>query len=66
MGRFFTQLPLYRGDKEIRISGPVGLRLTVDYDDVNHEWVRGEVKHMINVLNMWYDTEDFDAHSNPE
>lgn len=38
-------------DKDLTIYGPDGLRITIDYDDVNHRAVMAATKRMVKVLN---------------
>lgn len=45
-------------DKWIEISGPDGLTLKADYDDVNHNEVRDAVKKMVRILNREWETKD--------
>lgn len=41
-------------DKSIMITGPDGLVIEVDYDDVDHAEVNKAVKRMVDVLNLSY------------
>lgn len=45
------------GDKEIHITETkgdpyLGLRISIDYDDVDHQTVREKVEKLLNILNL--------------
>jgi hypothetical protein len=49
-----------RWDKKIVVDGP-GVRLEVDYDDVDHRAVARGTKRMIDLLNAHWDADDVET-----
>lgn len=41
-------------DKEIRITGPADISISIDYDDVDHPTVKREIRKLVRLLNTYW------------
>jgi hypothetical protein len=44
--------PIMQGSKKLFISGPGDIYIDVDYDDVDTQQVRVDIKHAVDILNQ--------------
>lgn len=48
-------------DKELVVTGPFDLNMSIDFDDVDHKEVRRQTRHLVAVLNKYWDHDIYNA-----